>query len=355
MESTIFIDPKELEVFITKMFRSYNLKEADALISAKILVEANLWGTDSHGSSLLSTYLTRIKDGGINITPSIQTLWEKGGQILIDADGCIGPSVAYNATTKAITLAKEYGVSWVMVRNSNHIGMLGYYTRLITEAGLLGIVLTNSGPNVAAWGGVEAVLGNNAFSVGVPGSEFPPFLLDIATGEVACGRVRQHAERGEKIPEGWILNSNGESTTNPNDLIDGGVVLPFGKHKGFGIGMMVDLLTGVLSGGLFAANVNRQREDSSIVAGSSHTFIAFDFSQYISQDEWEIRINQWISMIKNSKKCDGVNEILIPGEKEKNTLQTRRKQGIPLSMKQIKQFISLAEEVNIEHPFKLAN
>ncbi|MCP3776509.1 Ldh family oxidoreductase [Paenibacillus sp. MZ04-78.2] len=339
MQKEIAIIPGDkLKQIVINIFTSLNVKHVDAAITADALVNANFCGVDSHGIDLLPTYVERIKHGGINKRANIKIVFENNGQMIIDADGALGPVVAHYATNQSTKLAKEHGVSWVTVKNSNHIGMLGHYTRIMCDVNLIGIVLTNSGPNVAAWGGAEAVMGNNALSVGVPGSGFPSFLLDMATGEVACGKIRLCANSGQEVPEGWILDSNGKPTTNPQDFINEGVVLPFGKHKGFGIGMMVDLLTGVISGGLFGKDVRRQRQNHTLIAGSSQTFIAYDFDKYMNKEEFNQRIDSWINMVKTSKKAFGFDEIIIPGENERNIYIQRMNEGIPITEEQMAYF-----------------
>lgn len=343
---------KDLLAFAQEVLQKAGLEFEDASITADVLVAADVCGISSHGTGLLPTYVRRLQQGGIRAEAKPKEVWRKAGQLLVDACGAMGPVTAVQAVHEVLTSAKRYGAGLVMVKNSNHIGMLGYYSRMIAEQGLIGIVLTNSGPNVAAWGGAEPVLGNNALSVSVPGRDEPLFLLDIATGEVACGRVRLAAQSGEKeIPEGWILDAEGRPSTDPQDFINGGVVLPFGKHKGFGIGMLVDLLTGVMSGGLFASKVRRQRADYAKIAGSSHTFIAYDVTQYMSLETFIERVEEWIQIIKCTKKADGFDEILIPGEREMRIKRIRESEGVPFEEKQLVPLIQIAEELEIEHPF----
>ncbi|MNW37162.1 putative oxidoreductase YjmC [compost metagenome] len=323
---------EELTELVVSALIASGIEKDESGIVANVLINANLMGMDSHGVDLLPTYLRRIEQGGILKNPKKQVIFETSFMKIIDADGGIGPVTACQAATDAINQANENGISIVMVRNSNHIGMLGYYTRMIASKNQLGIVLTNSGPNVAAWGGKEAVLGNNALSVALPNDGGIPFVLDMATGEVACGKIRDLAEKGiTEIPKTWALNAAGQPASHPQEFIDGGVVLPFGGHKGFGIGMVVDLLTGVLSGGSYSVNVKRQRVHADKISESCHTFIALDVSKIAPLEEFNGRVQDWLESIKNSLKADGVEEILIPGEKEKKAMEDR-KDGIPIAM-----------------------
>ncbi|MGD6976501.1 MULTISPECIES: Ldh family oxidoreductase [Bacillus] len=343
------VNSTNLKKFISQVLQRVGLPMRDAEITSDVLVSANLCGIDSHGISLIETYIKRIKEGGIRINPKRNI--EKLNDMLemIDADGGIGPATASLASENAVKKAKEEGVGIVMVKNSNHIGMLGYYANMIAENEMIGIVLTNSGPNVAAWGGAEAVLGNNAMAVCFPGRQENSFLLDIASGEVACGKVRAAVEKGdEKIPLGWIVDKNGKNTDNPLDFLNEGVVLPFGKHKGYGIGMLIDLFTGVLSGGLYASQVKRQRADYSSVAESSHTFIGIRINIFMELEQFFYRMEDWISLIKSSKKAEGTEEILIPGEREKRFYQKKIKEGISLDQKQIETLNNLGKQYNID-------
>ena len=339
------INARVLKKIIEEILFKNGLSEEDSRITSEVLINANLYGVDSHGISLIETYVNRIKEGGINSSPNRNVIKDSGCITIIDADGGMGPVSATLATQNAIKKAEGHGVGVVMVNNSNHIGMLAHYVNEITKNEMIGIVLTNSGPNVAAWGGAEAVLGNNALAVGIPVQNEAAFLLDMASGIVACGKVRMAADKGiEKIPNDWILDKNGEKTDSPLDFLNGGVVLPFGQHKGYGIGMLIDFFTGVLSGGKFATQVQRQRSDYSKISESSHTFIAINPELFIEKEELNKRVEEWLTIIKGSKKAFNVEEILIPGETEKNKFTTNVREGIEITEKQLNVLKSLAED-----------
>ncbi|WHX86984.1 Ldh family oxidoreductase [Bacillus paralicheniformis] len=343
------VNAKNLKKFISLVLQRVGLSMKEAEITSDVLVSANLYGVDSHGISLIETYIRRINEGGIKINPKRNIEKINGFVEMIDASGGIGPVTASLATERVIKMAKEDGVGTVMVKNSNHIGMLGYYANMIAENEMIGIVLTNSGPNVAAWGGAEAVLGNNAIAVSVPGRHEISFLLDIASGEVACGKVRTALEKGDKkIPFGWIVDKDGRDTDSPLDFLSGGVVLPFGKHKGYGIGMLIDLFTGVLSGGLYASQVKKQRDDYSSVAESSHTFIGIRINLFMELEQFFCRIEDWVALIKSSKRAEGIEEILIPGERELRSYQKKIIEGINLDQKQIAILNNLGRQYNLD-------
>lgn len=321
--------------FAIRYFSAMGVPEIDAMIAADVLVSADLRGINSHGVIRLQSYYgNRLKDELINKNSPIKTLTETPATLALDGGNGLGPVVAYRAMSRCIEMADETGLAVTTVRNSNHFGIAGYYAMMALPEDMIGISLTNSQPLMAPTFGVSRILGTNPIAVAVPAGEEKPFVLDMATSIVPLGRVSVYEKTGQPMPEGWAINQEGEITQNPSEIIQGGALLPLGGsalmrgYKGYGLSMLVDLLSGVLAGAAFGENVGRPSRERNADVG--HFFAALKIVNFRSVESFKADMDDYIRSIKESPKLPGQERIFIHGEKEAELVERNMKEGLPL-------------------------
>jgi LDH2 family malate/lactate/ureidoglycolate dehydrogenase len=307
------------------------------------LVASNLMGHDSHGVIRIPSYLSKIEDGGIVPQAQPELVRETATTALLDGHWAFGQVVAARGMEIAIAKAKEQNMAAVGMSRCPHIGRVGEYPAMAARHGLVGITVCNSGPpggNVAPFGGRKPFFSTNPLALAVPAGERPPLLLDFATAMVAEGKVRVSRNRGKQIPEGWVIDSEGHSTTNPQDLYDGGALLPFGSHKGYGLGLFIDILGGVLTG---AGCTSMPDYD-----GGNGTFMmAIDIENFRPLADFEAYMDQLFGAIKEVPRAQDVEEIFIPGEIEYRTRAQREQEGIFVEQVTWSQIAEAGERVGV--------
>jgi LDH2 family malate/lactate/ureidoglycolate dehydrogenase len=288
------------------------------------LVISNLMGHDSHGVIRIPSYLRSIERGRITPQAQPEVVRETATTALLDGHWAFGQVVAARGMEVAIAKAKEQNMAAVGMYHCPHIGRVGEYPAMAAQQGMVGIAVCNSGPpggNVAPYGGRKPFFSTNPLSLAVPAGERPPLLVDFATSVVAEGKVRVARNRGEQIPEGYIIDSEGHSSTNPQDLYEGGALLPFGKHKGYGLALFVDILGGVLTGAGCTAMPDYD--------GGNGTFVmAIDIQNFRPLADFKAYMDDMFAAIKEVSLAPGVEEIFIPGEIEYRTQAQREREGI---------------------------
>lgn len=306
------------------------------------LVHSNLRGVDTHGLIRLPSYVHRLRS-----TPlaPITVASDEGSVCLFDAGNQPGPVGASVAVEAAIEKARQFGTGMAAVRCSNHYGTAAYYAMKAAEAGMLGISMTNASPRIAPWGAVEPILGNNPWSIALPGAEFP-VVLDMANTVVANGKIRTAFREGTPLPEGWAMDREGNPTTDPAAAMNG-LLMPVGGYKGVGITVMVDLLCSVLSGGAFSSMVKRM-EDTANPGGVCHFFLVADIGRLLPLEEQRARVAEYVARFKSVRLKEGVTEVYLPGELEWRTQQTRTQTGIPLSEKSVGELNDFARSIGID-------
>src|SRR5438874_10273135 len=285
-----------LRSFCTEVFIHFGISAADAQQATDVLAKSDLRGIDSHGVARLHTYFEMLELGRINPKPNIKIVREKASVATVDGDNGLGLVVGPKANAIAMEKAEQYGSGWVSVCNTNHFGIAGYYPLKALEHDLIGLAMTNSTKLVAPLWGAEPMLGTNPIAIGFPGKEEPPIVIDMATSAVALGKIEMALRKGSAIPAGWGIDNRGAVTTNPDDIVRGGALLPLGSdrehggHKGYCLGIMVDILSGVLSGanwGPFAIPFALRNEipTRSVGKGIGHFFGAMRIDAFIDADE----------------------------------------------------------------------
>lgn len=354
-----FTFPAEhLKDFTARVFMHFGVNELDARQAADVLSKADLRGIDSHGVARLRTYVDMFKIGRLNPKPNIRIVREKKSVATVDGDSGLGLVVGPKANEIALEKAAQHGSGWVSVCNTNHYGIASYYCLKALERDMIGWSMTNSSRIVVPLWGAERRLGTNPIAIAFPGYINPPIVIDLATSVVAFGKVEIAKRQNKPIPEGWIIDQEGKSSTSPEDVYAGGL-LPLGGtrelggHKGYCLSAMVDILSCVLSGanwGPFAPPfaLFEDPPKMSVGKGIGHFFGAMDIDGFEDVDVFKKRIDQWIEVFRNTKPAPGYEAVLIPGDPEYNLQQQRSKEGIPVIEAVVNDLRTVAAETNVD-------
>ncbi len=302
--------------------------DEQAAMIAEVTVEADLRGLSSHGVLRLPAYIQRVQKGTMTARTELKVIRERGATVLLDAQHGFGQIAGVYAMQEAIKCAAEYGSGLVAVRNVGHFGIAAYYTMLALPKKMIGMVSANAAPSMAAWGGTVPLFGTNPISVAIPTGGPIDIVLDMASSVVARGKIRYAASQNKPIPTGWALDEDGKPTEDPHEAIKG-TLLPIGGHKGYGLALIVDILSGVLTGSAYGPNIVSLHDAQHDVA-AGFILQAIDISAFSEPDEFEERIQDLIMEIRNSPLGSDVERIYLPGEIEHLTKLERLERGIPL-------------------------
>ena len=346
VENTRNVDSEKLKLFVAKLFEKGGLPHADALWHAQTLLQANLWGIDSHGVIRVPAYFDRVLCGAINPRPEIQIRELGPGMCLVDGDGAAGCIAAKVGMEQAIERAKVCGVGLAGVTNSNHFGAAALYTKMAVDADMVGISMTNVLPLIAAPGSKGPVVGNNPLSIGIPTCCDFPFILDMSLSVVAGGKLRLAAAKGEKIPFGWAADKDGKPTDDPNAALEGSL-LPVGGYKGLGLAYAVDILAGVLMGGPFADTMRSMYANPTEPSLTGHLMIAFNPFAFLSKEDMQAKMQHYHDYIASRPMADGAAPLCFPGELEHAREIDRRKNGVPVPLSTLEQLNELASRYDI--------
>lgn len=348
MEETISIAPDVLRNFGAQVYTQAGMDPVEAQLVADTLVQADLWGHQSHGVMRIPWYVARIQSGACraSVSPSFDV--DTNAVAVLDGHDGMGQVITNFAMTEAIKRARSHGICAIAVRNSGHFGTAMYYTLQAAHAGCIGFLATNASPAMAPWGGSKKLIGNNPWSWAAPAGKLPPFVLDMANTAVARGKIYLARQRGEKIPVDWALNSAGIPTTDPVEAI-AGTAQPMGGHKGYAISMAMDMLAAVLSGSSFCADV-RGPYQSDGRSGVGHFMIVLNISAFQPLDAFNTQMERYIDTIKSVPLAHGVDEIFYPGEIEAANDIRNRASGIQIPEKTLSELRQLAEALGLNPP-----
>ncbi|MDD4437205.1 MAG: Ldh family oxidoreductase [Tissierellia bacterium] len=344
MNNTIFYDSHTLSEFCINVLIKAGIKTDDAKIITDSIIFAELRNISSHGVVRLSTYVERIEKDVVNPNAEMVYLVNEGAIALLDANNGIGQVAGHKAMTKSISIAQDYGIGMVVVKNSNHFGVASYYSMIASEKGMIGIVLTNASPAIAPYGTKTPLLGTNPLTVAIPANKEKPIVLDMAMSTVARGKIRLNALKNQDIPIGWALDEEGNATTDSNKALRGSL-LPIGGVKGSALSLIIDILCGVLSGTSSIGEV-KNITDMSGPSKTGHVFMAIDITKFISEGTFTRNIDLSINTIKSLTPLNE-NKIYMPGEIEMNLMEERKKKGIPLDTEVINSLNNLAERYGV--------
>jgi LDH2 family malate/lactate/ureidoglycolate dehydrogenase len=347
-----------LREFSTRVFLHFGVPKQEAAQAADVLASADLRGIDSHGVARLHTYFDLLREGRINPKPQIKTIRSTLSTATVDGHNGLGLVVGPQANRIAMDLAEKAGSGWVSVCNTNHFGIAGYYVLQALERDLIGWAMTNSTSIVAPLWGMERMLGTNPIAIAFPGKKEPPIVIDMATCAAAYGKIEMARRKGEAIPASWAIDKQGRVTTNPDDAVNGGALLPLGSdregggHKGYALAIMVDVLSGVLSGanwGPFAPPFALRQEipKRSVGKGIGHFFGAMRVDGFIDADSFKRQIDDYVRVFRAAKPAPGTSGPLIPGDPEREAEKLRREKGVPLIMPIIEDLRDISRKTGI--------
>lgn len=343
------VSAPDLENFCIRALLKCGLSEEDARTSATVLVTTDTWGVFTHGTKSLRGYVQRLRGGGLN--PHAQPEIVRSGPAWATVDGhcALAMITGCFAMRLAMEKAATTGIGMVTVRNSCHFGAAGYYASLALERDMIGQAMCNDMPSVIAPGSRNAVMGSNPLAYAAPAGKNKPLLLDMATSAVAGGKVLAAHATGKPIADNWIVDDAGHPTTDAALFPQSASLQPMGGHKGYGIALLIETFSGLLSG----AGVTHQilgwlRADSSLPTNHGHAFIAIDIAAMVPLEEYRQRMDDLIDEIKASPRADGVERIYLPGEMEWERREIALATGIALPQDVVASLRGLADDLGMD-------
>ncbi|MCM3391722.1 MULTISPECIES: ureidoglycolate dehydrogenase [Cytobacillus] len=326
--STVTIHHEEAKKLVVQKLTDAGLLHEHAEKVAEILVHADLRNVNSHGVLRTEHYVNRLNAGGIN--PAAEISFNKTGPVtgVVDGDDGFGHVIADEAMNHAIQMAKENGVGMVTAINSSHCGALSYFVQNAAEENLIGIAMTHTDKIVVPFGGKDAFLGTNPIAYGVPAKTQKPFILDMATSNVALGKILQYKEEGKEIPKGWGVDENGETVTDPSKVVS---LSPFGGPKGYGLSMIVDIFSGLLAGAAFGPHVAKMYGDLDKKRKLGHYFCAINPAFFTDAEAFLENMDQMMEEIRQAPPAPGFKSVLVPGEIEQMNEERNLEKGITIA------------------------
>lgn len=342
------VPAERLRALIGRLFAAHDVPPGDAETLAEVLVEADLRGVESHGCTRVAGYLSMIESSLVNPQPTIEVLQDTPSIGMLDGDRGFGIVVAKRAMEVAMDKGQHAGIGCVTMRNATHTGMIGFYPMMAARRGLIGLAMNNGPPDLPPFGGRTATLSTNPVAAAFPARRYDPILLDMAASVVAVGKLHLALKKGIPVPEGWAMDRHGVPTSDPHEAIFHGFLQWAGGHKGFGLAVAVEILSGVLSGGLFGTDVPSRHTAGNTTSRTSalHAsafYVVIDPAHFMPLEEFQDRVDRLIAQIKSSERAAGAEEIRVAGELGARRRAERMDAGIPLSDVVFQELRRLAE------------
>jgi LDH2 family malate/lactate/ureidoglycolate dehydrogenase len=348
----------DLFSFSKNIFLKIGCSDHDAETAATSLLSADLRGVDSHGVARLSGYVRLWEIQRVNPKPEIKVIHETPSTATIDGDAGLGLVIAPHAMQVAIEKAKQVGSGWVSVKNSNHFGIAGAHAMMALQNDMIGIAMTNASALVAPTFSVERMLGTNPIAVAIPAGDEPAFVADFATTTAANGKLEMLQRKNAAMPTGWAQTKDGEPSTDPNALKDGGALLPLGgdrehgSHKGYALGSIVDIFSAVLSGANYGPWVPPfpayvAMPENMPGEGIGHFFGAMRIDAFRPAEDFKMHMDKWIQRFRSAKPIKGEEKVYIHGDIEREMEAVRMKEGIPLLQPVIDDLKTLGEKFGV--------
>jgi LDH2 family malate/lactate/ureidoglycolate dehydrogenase len=344
-----------LRSFTEDVLSRLGVPAADARLASDVFIEADLRGFDSHGVARLPWFVRRIQLGLIAVDPVVSVRWITPATGHCDGGNGLGMVVGHRAMAACIDRARETGAAFLAVRGSNHFGIAGYYSGMALAHGMIGLAMSNASPRVVPTGGTTGVLGTNPLSAAVPRRHGRPFILDMSTSAVSSGKIDVQLRKGSPVPDGWVYPS-------VEPFLDASGVVPMsvlqyplggrsvtGGHKGFGLGLLVDILSGVLSG----ANTGRRLAASQTPGTTSdmgHFFGALQVAGFADASAFERDLDRLAADVTSSPPEDGVERVMLPGEPEMIRREAQATLGVPVLPAVVERLRDVARQVGLEAP-----
>lgn len=347
---------KDLFEFSTKCLQKYGMNSADAKITANHLIQTSKWNIHSHGLQNLYNYIRKAQHGGVSFTNRPEFVGRTASVALIDAKNCMGYVSSTEAMNKACEIASETGIALVVVKNGCHFGAAGCYANIAAQKGMLGAVFSNVDRFMAAPGAKHPVMGQNPFAWAAPSDLIPSIFLDICTSQVAALRVVNEKNAGHKIPENWIVDRDGNPTTDPSAFPQEGALQPMAAHKGYGVSLFIELMTGIISGGLLSMSGNIPSWNLKLDQpnGISNSFLAIDVDRLFYKGYLKSRVDEMIRNIHSAEPVNPDLPVTVPGERAWKHSQEADINGVDLPENTIAQLTLLSEMAGIPLPKQMA-
>lgn len=341
-----------VRTFIEDVLVHFGLAPDAARVGGLRMLDADVRGMSGHGIFRLPAYARRFEAGGYNPRPAIRAVHETPVSALVDGDNGFGQVVVTRAAETAIAKATEHGMAWVGVRGSNHAGAAGVYASLALDHDLIGLYMAvGSSNHLPPWGGVDPLLSTNPLAVAIPAGDEPPVVLDMATTVVSYGRIKVAAERGETLPEGWMVDRSGAPLTDPTRSSEG-FLLPIGGYKGYGLGMVIGFLAGVLNGAAFGSEVVDFTADDRTPPNTGQTIVMVRPDLFRPLAEFRAAMDERIREIRTSSRMDHDIAIRIPGDRVPQRTARAQEQGVAVPDGVAAELRRLAGRIGLDdHPF----
>jgi len=356
----VWVEFETVEKFMADVFKGVGVPEEDAKICAEVLIAADKRGIDSHGiNRMKQIYYDRIKEGIQRPVTNFEIIREGPTTAVIDGHDGMGHVIAVKAMAMAIEKASKYGLGMTAVRNSTHYGIAGYYATMATDAGMIGITGTNARPSIAPTFGVENMLGTNPLTFGIPTDEEFPFVIDCATSITQRGKIEVYEKLGKDLPEGWVIDENGNTRTDAEQVLKdlvrgtaaltplGGIGEDGGGYKGYGYATVVEILSAALQGGSFLKMLLGFENGKKVPYHLGHFFIAINVSAFTELDSFKKTAGDILRSLRASKKMPGRDRIYTAGEKEYLAWLERKDKGVPLNAELQKEIIAMRDELGL--------
>ena len=314
----------ELRALAVRVLVAAGTSTRDAEVVAGSLVESNLLGHDSHGVRRLGPYLRDVHSGRVDPRAVVRSEATRPGALVVHGQRAFGQIAAWRAVHDLAGLAGTHGSCVATIRDCNHVGRLGEYVGALAERDLVGMAFGNADATVAPYGGRERRLGTNPLAWAVPRAHGAPIVMDWATSGVAEGKLAVARDRRERVQEGLVLDARGRVSTDPGDFYAGGVLLPFGGHKGYGLSVLIEIIGGLLSGTGIGSMPDYR-------GGFGTVLLAFDISAFLPVGEFRQRTEDFCLQLKETPLAEGHDEVLVPGELEERVRAERERDGIPIT------------------------
>jgi ureidoglycolate dehydrogenase (NAD+) len=326
--SELRVDHQALQAWVVDVLEAVGVDRTDGELVADSLVAADARGVSTHGVTRLPIYVQRMREGLIKVRPRITVDRLGPSSAIVDADDGPGQIATTRAIDEAVELARSTGAAVVTVRNSNHFGAAAYYTRRAAAAGMVGIALSHAEADVVPYGGRTAVLGTNPLSIAVPGADdASPIVLDMATSGVAMGKVLLARQEGGPIPGHWAVDAQGRPTTDPHAAR---AVVPAAGPKGYGLAVIIDLLSSLLTGAGAGPDVRRMYDDFTAPQGLGHLVAAIDVTRFVPLATFRAGVHAYVARLTAVPPVEGVDRVRAPGEIEADAQRRNRRDGVPL-------------------------
>ncbi|MEI7782904.1 MAG: Ldh family oxidoreductase [Betaproteobacteria bacterium] len=341
------VSHQQISAFIFAAMKAVGLPESDARTVGELMAEADLQGSDGHGVIRVPVYIRRILGGAVNVTPNIRVVEERAATALIDGDNGMGHLVMKRAAELAMAKARNCGVAWVGSRYSNHAGPASLYARMPLAQDMVSLYFAVGNANhLPPWGGLDMLLSTNPIAVALPTENEAPVVLDMATTVAAYGKVKSKAMLGQMMPEGWMIDRQGQPLLDPHRREEG-FLLPIGGYKGYGLSMVFGLLAGTLNGAAMGTEVVDFNNDDTSVTNTGQAICVIDPAAFGDVGAFKRRVDKLVQEIHASERMPGHDRIWVPGEQSHLKREHHLKNGIAIPSSLLRELDAVAGQLGV--------